>query len=67
MEPQEIGAAGAYIVSEKTATAVLKAVDALGDWIGNDEHAKLEHDYDAVKKALDIARGEAHRDLGVES
>lgn len=62
---QEIASGGAYIVSEHAAKAVAEAVNKIGNYVSNDYYAHLSHDYDIAKKALDVVRNEAHRDLGV--
>jgi hypothetical protein len=65
---QEIASSGAYVVSEKTAKAVEKFLNAYAssDAIcGGDIHAMLSRDYDAVQEALTVVRAEAHRELEV--
>jgi hypothetical protein len=66
---QEIASSGAYIVSEKTAKAVEKFLNAYESSSANssgDRYATVNEDYRAAQEALSVVRAEAHRDLEVK-
>jgi hypothetical protein len=42
---------------------VAEAVNKIGNYVSNDYYAHLSRDYDVAKKALDVVRTEAHKDL----
>ena len=62
---QEVASAGAYIVSETTATLVRKVLSAIAISDTGDFHGDLERIIDAAEKAIVEIRTEAYRDLGI--
>lgn len=64
---QEIAASGAYIVSEKTVAEIGKFLNKSYAEFVNDFYGMIDEEYGAARNALEIARAEAHRELGVES
>ena len=64
---QEIASSGAYIVSEKTVAEIGRLLKVAAAPHDGDLYGMIDREYGAARDALEVARSEEHRELGVEN